>query len=86
MENNATQQEILLLTGTNFAARQACEKDDTGTSGQMTPIDRLQAACWNGLLPDILPEIMEKSTTGKQLFLWQVKVHGQYDGSLRLSI
>jgi len=72
MENNSTQQEILLVTGTSFASRQACEKDETGTSGNMNPVDRLQAACWNGLLPDMLPEIIQKSPAGKQLFLWQV--------------
>jgi len=72
MEDNTTQQEILLVTGTSFAARQACEKDDTGTSGQLSPIDRLQAACWNGMLPEMLPEIIQKTAGGKQLFLWQV--------------
>ena len=72
MENNATQQEILLVTGTTFAARQTCEKDDIGTSGPLSPIDRLQAACWNGLLPAMLPEILQKTSAGKDLFLWQV--------------
>lgn len=72
MENNATQQEILLVTGTSFAARQACEKDGSGTSGAPSTIDRLQAACWNGLLPEMLPEIIQKTPAGKQLYLWQV--------------
>ena len=72
MENNSTQQEILLVTGTSFATRQACEKDDSGTSGSLSPIDRLQAACWNGLLPAMLPEIIQKTSNGKELFLWQV--------------
>ena len=72
MENNATQQEILLVTGTSFAARQACEKDDSGNAGPLTNNDRLQAACWNGLLPDMLPEILQKTENGQQLFLWQV--------------
>lgn len=72
MENNATQQEILLVTGTSFADRQACEKDDSGTSGTLSSIERLQAACWNGLVPEMLPEIIQKTPGGKQLFLWQV--------------
>lgn len=72
MEDNITQQEILLVTGTSFADRQACEKDDLGTSGLSSPIDRLQAACWNGLLPEMLPEIVKKTSGGRQLFLWQV--------------
>ena len=72
METNSTQQEILLLTGTSFAARQCCEKDDFGNPNPLSPTDQLQAACWNGLLPDMLPEIMEKPASGKRLFLWQV--------------
>jgi hypothetical protein len=70
METNSTQLEILLLTGTSFAARQCCEKDDFGNPNPLSPVDQLQAACWNGLLPEMLPEVMEE--TPKQLYLWQV--------------
>ena len=72
METNSTHQEILLLTGSAFAARQYSEKDDFGNPNPLSPADQLQAACWNGLLPALLPEIMEPATPGKPLFLWQV--------------
>ena len=72
METNSTQLEILLLTGTSFAARQCCEKDDFGNPNPMSPVDQLQAACWNGLLPEMLPEVLENPTPGKQLYLWEV--------------
>jgi hypothetical protein len=72
METNSTQQEILLLTGSAFAARQCCEKDDFGNPNPLSPVDQLQAACWNGLLSSQLPEIVEPAQPGKPLFLWQV--------------
>ncbi len=72
METNSTQLEILLLTGTSFAERQYAEKDESGNPNPLSPADQLQAACWNGLLPRMLPEIMEQAPAGKQLFLWEV--------------
>jgi hypothetical protein len=72
METNSTYQEILLLTGTAFAARQYSEKDDFGNPNPLSAASQLQAACWNGSLSALLPEIVETSAPGKQLFLWQV--------------
>ncbi len=72
MDTNSTQLEILLLTGTSFAARQCCEKDDFGNPNPLSPVDQLQAACWNGLLPEMLPEVLEDAAPGGKLFLWQV--------------
>ena len=72
MKTNSTQLEILLLTGTSFAERQCCEKDDSGNPNPLSTADQLQAACWNGLLPRLLPEVMEQASPGKQLYLWEV--------------
>ena len=73
MKQNSTQQEILLLTGTNFSNRQWSTKDDT-SSKKLTEEEKLEEACWNGLLPEILPEIFaETKAQKKKLYLWQVK-------------
>jgi hypothetical protein len=70
MKTNSTQQEILLITGTGFSARQWCEKNDQGQN-QFTEKEQLQNACWNGLLPEMLPEIC-KPAKDKDLYLWQI--------------
>jgi hypothetical protein len=70
METNTTLQEILLMTNTTFSSRQWYDKDDLAKSRQMSEKERLEEACWNGLLSEMLPEISEPSET---LHIWQVK-------------
>lgn len=66
------QQEILLMTGTSFSSRLYCQ--DIGTINKIyTETEHLQEACWNGLLPEMLPEICEWAFQNKTLYLWQVK-------------
>ena len=72
MKTNSTQQEILLMTGTSFSTRQWCQKDDTKQTNY-SEIEKLEDACWNGLLQEMLPEICEQKDKTKKLFLWQVK-------------
>ena len=72
MKTNTAQQEILLMTGTSFAARNWCANDDKEDQKNITPEDKLKEVCWNGLLPDILPEVCKREAGNKKLFLWQV--------------
>jgi len=69
---NSTQQEILLMTGTTFSARQWCEKDG-GKQNNLTEKEQLKEACWNGLLQEMLPGIWEQTEENKKLFLWQIR-------------
>ena len=73
METKSTQQEILLLTGTRFSGRQQYQEMDPGSSDNLTGNERLEEACWNGLLYDMLPEISAKAADGKNLRLWQIR-------------
>jgi hypothetical protein len=69
METNL-QQEILLMTGTNFTSRQCWQKNNSEKENFLSESDELQDACWNGLLREMLPEICEKN---RKLYLWQIK-------------
>jgi hypothetical protein len=71
METNCTQQEILLLTGTSFTAAHLCKADDKADS--LTEKERLEEACWNGLLKTILPEVCPQAPDGGELYIWQVR-------------
>jgi len=65
------QQEILLMTGTSFSSRNWCEKD-LSDKNDVRPEEMLKEACWNGLLPDMLPEICNPLQGNKKLFLWSI--------------
>ena len=72
MAQNSTQQEVLLMTGSGFANRQYSEKDSAENSKNLSQEERLKAACWNGLLKDLLPELFFMTRDAK-LFLWQMR-------------
>lgn len=72
MKTRPTQQEILLMTGTKFSEREWAEKlvED---KNKLTASEKLEDACWNGMLDEMLPELIQKSDQGKRLFLWQIR-------------
>jgi hypothetical protein len=72
MKTTTTQQEILLMTGTKFSAREWAETNpDAGN--KLSPNEQLENACWNGLLDEMLPELIKKTPEGKKLFLWHIR-------------
>ena len=72
MKTNFTQQEILLTTGTSFSSREFCQPPD-GTDYNFTEKEKLIIACWNGLLPEILPEIFEEQPVNKKLYIREIR-------------
>jgi hypothetical protein len=73
MKSEIIQQEILLMATTTFSNRNWQYKDAPKAGQMPSNHDKLEEACWNGLLDDLLPEIVEKSSSGKQLYLWQIR-------------
>ena len=72
METNSIQQEILLVLNTSFAQRKRLEKEATKNNKILTPAEQLEAACWNGWLNEMLPEIVDTSKEGKRLYPWEI--------------
>jgi hypothetical protein len=70
---NATQQEVLLMTGTSFTSGQLAKKDSNSGTNNFSDIEMLAEACWNGLLPELLPEIFNEDITTKKSYLWQIR-------------
>jgi hypothetical protein len=68
----SVQQEILLMTGTSFASRQCWQKKEE-TGRDYSEKENLQEACWNGLLPRMLPEIFQPVDKPVKLYLWNIK-------------
>ncbi|MEO6721341.1 MAG: hypothetical protein ABIN67_13305 [Ferruginibacter sp.] len=73
MENITTQQEILIVTGTGFASRQYSERDEMDNSRSLSPNEKLQEACWNGQVQEMIPEIFYPTDHPVKLYLWQLK-------------
>ncbi len=69
MNNSTTIQELLLNVNSSFCKREWCEKD--GKQQTLPPAERLKTLCWDGLLPEILPEICLKENN-KPLILWEL--------------
>ena len=72
MNTNSTQQEILLVTGTSFSSQEFCEPIDDLDYNLLTETEKLEVACWNGLLYDLLPEICKFHSVNKKLYLWEI--------------
>ena len=79
MNADILQQEIVLLTGTTFSQRQLHENDARDDSNQLSESEKLEEACWTGLLDELLPEII----TNKELSIWQI---GDSESSLQIEL
>ncbi|MEJ7625938.1 MAG: hypothetical protein WKF35_03660 [Ferruginibacter sp.] len=77
METKSTQQEILLFTNTRFSSRQWTGKEDPLKENNLSSKEKLEEACWNGLIWKILPEICEK-TNETTLTLWEINVANSF--------
>jgi hypothetical protein len=73
MEKKSAQQEILLVTGTSFTSGNFCETSDGISFNHLSEKEKLEVACWNGLLPDMLPEIFSRFAPQKKLYLWEIR-------------
>lgn len=73
MKTHHVQLEVLLMTETTFASGNLAEKKNPLSQDRLTEVERLEEACWDGLLHDMLPEISPKPADDGVLYLWQIK-------------
>lgn len=75
MEKINTKQEILLLTTSSFTQSELCEKDISSANAHTaTPGEKLEEACWNGLLTELLRGVLVSSKKDEKIFLWKTHV------------
>jgi len=74
MKQENIHQEILLLTTSCFSLRELCQSlnCDDGLR-QLSDTEKLAGACWSGLLHETMPEVIQKSESGKSLYIWQIQ-------------
>lgn len=73
MKPQTTNQEILLITGTSFSSRQFSRKDADSNGGtDYSTLEKLESACWDGMLNELLPELAGYSSNGNRNFIWNI--------------
>lgn len=75
MNTYNTKQEILIATNSTFARRDLCENDFCSRNiyPDKSPAEKLEEACWNGMLDEWLPVKVDAGNSDK-IFLWKVYV------------
>ncbi len=75
MKQKATNQEILLLTGTNFCGRQFSRSGNDNIDAKNNPAkEQIEKACWDGMVDEMLPELADNSSKGNRNFIWNVVI------------
>ncbi len=69
MKTDTTVQELLLNVNSSFCKREWSEKKNQQQT--LSDTERLKTLCWDGMLPEILPEICVKQNN-KPLILWEM--------------
>ena len=73
MINNIHQQEILLAFNSHFLSKIYFEKCNAGSSDIFIELEKIEEACWNGLLEQVLPEIFTMNIYARPIFIWRIR-------------
>jgi hypothetical protein len=73
MKPNITQQEVLVLTGTQFTSRTYQEKDAAETAKNLSEKEKLKDDCWNGMLNDRLPEAFALADPNAEMYIFEMR-------------
>ena len=68
--------EILLQTNSSFFKRDWCELSSNKNDKQLSQKEQLINLCWNGMLKEMIPEILETAAGIKPLTLWEINESG----------
>jgi hypothetical protein len=72
MKKTNIHNEILLFTGTSLANKQFTNMEQNNNERQYSAIEKLEKACWDGILYEIFPEILGSGYPKCESFLWNV--------------
>ena len=70
MDPQVINQEILLFTGSSFCNRKFCKRNNDGESNCESPMEELEKACWDGMLYEMLPELVRNSVRPGNTYIW----------------
>jgi hypothetical protein len=71
MESQVINQEILLFKGSSFCSRKFCKRNnDDESNSDHSSIEELERACWDGMLYEMLPELLGNSVSRGSGCIW----------------
>ncbi len=74
MKQENIHQEILLMTTSCFSSGKLCQGSNyEGSLSHKSDPEKLAEACWSGLLHETMPELVQKTESGKSLYIWQIQ-------------
>lgn len=73
MENYSTQIEVLLMVGTTFSSRHYCEIEKYGNHCHLSKQEKLEVACWNAFMEEMLGQISSGDNAAEDLYLWKIR-------------
>lgn len=76
MKTRSTNQEILLMSTASFFNREWSELNNNKNDKQLSQREKLIHLCWNGMLKEMIPEIIQPGATKKPLTLWEINQSG----------
>jgi hypothetical protein len=76
MKQITTNREILLQTGSSFFKRDWCELNNANHSKRLSQKEQLIQLFWNGMLKEMIPEILNTEPGKKPLTLWEINESG----------
>lgn len=76
MKSKSTNQEILLMSNASFFNREWSELNNNKNDKQLSQREKLIHLCWNGMLKDMIPEIIQSGTNNNPLTLWEINQAG----------
>ncbi len=77
MKKTIYSQEILLQPDCGIFKKEFAELNKNDHSKMLSNKEKLSKLCWDGMLPEILPEICEINDNGKCLTLWEINETGK---------
>lgn len=72
MKKQLVFQEILLRPRSDYFKKEWCEINPEKNKKKLSDTERVMQLIWNGVLPEILPEIHVQNALQQPLILWEV--------------
>jgi hypothetical protein len=73
MKQQHIHQELLVFTTTSLSREILCETNNNDKNENMSPAEKLEQACWDGLINQMFPEIVGSgSTLSPKIFIWGI--------------
>lgn len=76
MKNNTTNLEVLLISNAGYFNRDWSELKADKNNKQLSQKEKLIHLCWNGMLKEMIPELLQNEPGRKPLTLWEINQSG----------